>query len=253
MKKTVLSLSAVLVLVGCGSHDKVTQETEGKESSGYVENLGDINTDARKEIAAAQKMQQEKIDEAMKIAEGNSVEDNLNNDNTMDVKIAVPESVDISLAETCSGATITTNKGVVEVAFYGADAPVTVANFCSLAKDGFYEGVIFHRVIPDFMIQGGDPTGTGTGGPDYKFGDEFNDRKIVRGSLAMANAGPSTNGSQFFIVTAEATPHLDGRHTNFGEVVSGMDVVDAIEVAETGPRDKPVEDIVIESVTLIQK
>jgi peptidyl-prolyl cis-trans isomerase B (cyclophilin B) len=105
-------------------------------------------------------------------------------------------------------------------------------------------------VIPDFMIQGGDPTGTGTGGPGYQFEDEFNDHKVERGALAMANAGPNTNGSQFFIVTAEATPWLDGKHTVFGEVTSGMDVVDTIEQTETDSRDKPLEEMRIESISI---
>jgi cyclophilin family peptidyl-prolyl cis-trans isomerase len=143
-----------------------------------------------------------------------------------------------------------TNKGVIELELFDDDAPNTVENFTKLARDGFYDGVIFHRIIPDFMIQGGDPTGTGSGGPGYQFADEFNDNKVERGALAMANAGPNTNGSQFFIVTAEACPWLDGKHTVFGRVSAGMDVVDAIEQVETGPGDRPTEDVRIESVAL---
>ena len=143
-----------------------------------------------------------------------------------------------------------TNHGDIEVDLFEDDAPKTVENFVKLAGDGFYDGVIFHRVIKDFMIQGGDPTGTGTGGPGYTFEDEFNDRKVVRGALAMANAGPNTNGSQFFIVTTGEAPWLDGKHTVFGEVTGGMDAVDSIEGAETGPGDRPVEDARIESVEL---
>jgi cyclophilin family peptidyl-prolyl cis-trans isomerase len=142
-----------------------------------------------------------------------------------------------------------TNHGAIELELFAADAPATVENFTKLARDGFYNGVIFHRVIRDFMVQGGDPTGTGSGGPGYKFADEFNSHKIVRGALAMANAGPNTNGSQFFIVTAEACPWLDGKHTVFGEVTSGMDVVDKIEGVPTGPGDRPLDDVRIESVT----
>ena len=149
-----------------------------------------------------------------------------------------------------SAATIHTNHGPIEVEFFDQDAPKTVENFRKLAADGFYDGVIFHRVIPDFMIQGGDPTGTGTGGPGYTFEDEFNDNKIVRGALAMANAGPNTNGSQFFVVTTEAAPWLDGKHTVFGRVTGGMEAVDTIERLETGARDRPVEDAVIERVEL---
>jgi cyclophilin family peptidyl-prolyl cis-trans isomerase len=149
-----------------------------------------------------------------------------------------------------TNATMQTNHGTIEIELFDDDAPKTVANFTKLAQDGFYNGVIFHRVIQDFMVQGGDPTGTGSGGPGYQFEDEFNDNKVVRGALAMANAGPNTNGSQFFIVTAEATPWLDGKHTVFGRVTSGMEVVDAIEQVETGPGDRPKDDVRIESVTI---
>jgi peptidyl-prolyl cis-trans isomerase B (cyclophilin B) len=147
-------------------------------------------------------------------------------------------------------ATLHTNHGPIEVELHEDDAPKTVENFRKLAADGFYNGVVFHRVIPDFMIQGGDPTGTGMGGPGYTFEDEFNDHKVERGALAMANAGPNTNGSQFFIVTAEATPWLDGKHTVFGRVTSGMDAVDAISQVETDASDKPREAVVIERVEL---
>jgi peptidyl-prolyl cis-trans isomerase B (cyclophilin B) len=149
-----------------------------------------------------------------------------------------------------SAAVLHTNHGPVEVELYDEDAPKTVENFRKLAGDGFYDGVIFHRVIKDFMIQGGDPTGTGTGGPGYTFEDEFNDHKVERGALAMANAGPNTNGSQFFIVTTAEAPWLDGKHTVFGRVTGGMDAVDSIESAETDARDKPVADAVIARVEL---
>jgi cyclophilin family peptidyl-prolyl cis-trans isomerase len=148
-----------------------------------------------------------------------------------------------------STATMTTNLGAIELELFDEDAPKTVANFKDLAGKGFYDGVIFHRIIDDFMIQGGDPTGTGTGGPGYQFEDEFNQHKIVRGALAMANAGPNTNGSQFFIVTTDAAPWLDGKHTVFGRVAGGMDVVDQIEGSETDARDKPLQDVRIESVS----
>jgi len=149
-----------------------------------------------------------------------------------------------------SAAVLQTNHGVVAVELFDEDAPNTVENFRKLAADGFYDGVIFHRVIPDFMIQGGDPTGTGTGGPGYTFDDEINEHKVERGALAMANAGPGTNGSQFFVVTAEATPWLDGKHTVFGRVTNGMDVVDAISQVETDASDTPREPVVIERVAL---
>ncbi|HVM58403.1 MAG TPA: peptidylprolyl isomerase [Gaiellaceae bacterium] len=149
-----------------------------------------------------------------------------------------------------STATLHTNHGAITLELFAEDAPKTVANFEKLAGDGFYDGVVFHRVIPDFMIQGGDPTGTGSGGPGYTFEDEFNDRKVVRGALAMANAGPNTNGSQFFIVTTDACPWLDGKHTVFGRVTDGMDVVDAISGLDTDARDRPREDVVIERAEL---
>jgi peptidyl-prolyl cis-trans isomerase B (cyclophilin B) len=149
-----------------------------------------------------------------------------------------------------SAATLHTNHGAIEVELFDDDAPKTVENFLKLARDGFYDGVVFHRIIPDFMIQGGDPTGTGMGGPGYAFEDEFNDNKIERGALAMANAGPNTNGSQFFIVTTAAAPWLDGKHTVFGRVTSGMEAVDSIEQTPTDGQDKPLEPVVIERVEL---
>jgi peptidyl-prolyl cis-trans isomerase B (cyclophilin B) len=150
-------------------------------------------------------------------------------------------------------ATMQTNHGAIELELFAADAPATVENFTKLARDGFYDGVVFHRVIKDFMIQGGDPTGTGSGGPGYKFADEFNSHKVVRGALAMANAGPNTNGSQFFIVTADACSWLDGKHTVFGEVTGGMDVVDKIDGTATGPGDRPLEEVRIESISLLEE
>jgi cyclophilin family peptidyl-prolyl cis-trans isomerase len=149
-----------------------------------------------------------------------------------------------------SQATLHTNAGPVTVELFDDAAPKTVANFRKLSADGFYDGLIFHRVIRDFMIQGGCPEGTGTGGPGYTFEDEINENKIVRGALAMANAGPNTNGSQFFIVTTDAAPWLDGKHTVFGRVTEGMDTVDSIEAAPTGAGDRPTEPQVIERVEL---
>jgi peptidyl-prolyl cis-trans isomerase B (cyclophilin B) len=147
-----------------------------------------------------------------------------------------------------SQATMHTNHGPIELELFEGEAPKTVENFVKLSEDGYYDGLIFHRVIKDFMIQGGCPQGTGTGGPGYEFEDEINDHKIVRGALAMANRGPGTNGSQFFIVTIDAAPWLDGKHTVFGEVRSGMEAVDAIEGTETGAQDRPTQDAVIERV-----
>jgi peptidyl-prolyl cis-trans isomerase B (cyclophilin B) len=147
-------------------------------------------------------------------------------------------------------ATLHTNRGAIALDLHDEDAPKTVGNFVDLAGKGFYDGVVFHRVIPDFMIQGGDPTGTGRGGPGYQFEDEINQHKLTRGALAMANAGPNTNGSQFFIVTAEETPWLDGKHTVFGRVTSGMDVVDEISNVARNAQDRPRDDVVIDRVEL---
>jgi peptidyl-prolyl cis-trans isomerase B (cyclophilin B) len=149
-----------------------------------------------------------------------------------------------------SEATLHTNHGPIAVELFDDDAPKTVENFRKLSGDGFYDGLIFHRVIPDFMIQGGCPEGTGTGGPGYTFEDEINEHKVERGALAMANAGPDTNGSQFFIVTTDAAPWLDGKHTVFGRVTDGMDAVTAIEGQRTDQGDKPLEPCVIERVEL---
>ena len=147
-------------------------------------------------------------------------------------------------------ATLHTSEGPIELELFPNEAPKTVDNFTKLANDGFYDGLVFHRVIPDFMIQGGCPEGTGRGGPGYQFEDEFNEHKVERGALAMANAGPNTNGSQFFIVTTESAPWLDGKHTVFGKVTSGQDVADRISMVDRDPNDKPREPVVIERVEL---
>ena len=149
-----------------------------------------------------------------------------------------------------SEAVMKTTEGDITFELFDDDAPKTVSNFKELAGKGYYDGLIFHRVIPYFMIQGGCPEGTGTGGPGYTFEDEINEHKVVRGALAMANAGPNTNGSQFFIVTTEAAPWLNGKPTVFGKVTDGMETVDAIEATETDGADRPVEPQVIERVEL---
>jgi len=149
-----------------------------------------------------------------------------------------------------SKVTMHTSQGPIELELHDEDAPKTVQNFKDLAGQGFYDGLIFHRVIADFMIQGGCPEGTGTGGPGYTFEDEINDHRIVRGALAMANAGPNTNGSQFFIVTVDEAPWLDGKHTVFGRVTGGMEAVDGIEGVEKGPGDRPVEPQLIERIEI---
>jgi len=146
--------------------------------------------------------------------------------------------------------TLHTNEGAIDVELFDEDAPKTVDNFVRLSRDGFYDGLTFHRVIPDFMIQGGDPSGDGTGGPGYEFEDEPNEHRVVRGALAMANAGPDTNGSQFFVVTADECPWLDGKHTVFGRVTEGMDVVDRISAVDRDARDRPRDPVVVDRVEL---
>jgi cyclophilin family peptidyl-prolyl cis-trans isomerase len=163
----------------------------------------------------------------------------------------VPEmQIDVNKKYT---AVFETSKGNFEIELYPDKAPKTVNNFVFLAREKFYDGLIFHRIIKDFMVQGGDPQGTGMGGPGYKFEDEFNDVKLTKGVLAMANSGPNTNGSQFFIVTAEATDWLDGKHTAFGRVISGLEAVMSIQESKTGENDKPEEDIVVKSIAIIEK
>jgi cyclophilin family peptidyl-prolyl cis-trans isomerase len=149
-----------------------------------------------------------------------------------------------------SVAAMRTTEGVIVFELFDADAPKTVENFRKLAEDKFYEGLTFHRIIKDFMAQGGCPQGTGTGGPGYTFEDEFNDNKVVRGALAMANSGPNTNGSQFFIVTADEAPWLDGKHTVFGKVVEGTDVLDRLNEVPTGGADRPLTPVYISSIEL---
>ncbi|MFC1644455.1 peptidylprolyl isomerase [Patescibacteria group bacterium] len=182
----------------------------------------------------------------------------LNNKNNVSEKNMIDvEKESLAYSNKYKTATLVTNYGSIEVEFFGEDSPVTVGNFLRLAEEGFYDGTLFHRVITEFMIQGGDPNSKssdwsthGMGGPGYTFKDEFNKHPLVRGSLAMANSGPGTNGSQFFIVTAESTPWLDGKHTNFGKIVSGMDVVEKIEGAKTNQSDHPLEDVAIEKIEL---
>jgi len=149
-----------------------------------------------------------------------------------------------------SAATMNTTEGAITFELFDEDAPKTVENFRKLSSEGFYDGLLFHRVIKDFMIQGGCPRGTGTGGPGYTFEDEINEHKVVRGALAMANAGPDTNGSQFFIVTADSCPWLDGKHTVFGRATAGLDVVDRLERVATDGGDRPTEPVAIASIDL---
>lgn len=247
MKKELLSSFACLaILSGCATGEVSNQDSGSSVRDGAIADQLDALDKAGEVVDRAVEMKDEQIKGAM---EG----DNTSLDTkTMEKDYSqVPEAIDMSLAQTCTGATVTTNKGVISLKLYGEKAPIAVANFCTLAKKGFYDGVIFHRVIEGFMIQGGDPTGTGTGGPGYTFEDELPSAGEYKlGSLAMANAGPNTNGSQFFIVSGPNGVQLPPLYGLFGEVVEGMDIVSTIETVETAAMDKPVEDVVIENIEL---
>jgi cyclophilin family peptidyl-prolyl cis-trans isomerase len=183
----------------------------------------------------------------------NPVSNNQNKGPAAMDKTKMPVPTQIISPDKSYTAVFNTNLGSFKIKLYAKETPLTVNNFVYLAKNKFYDGLIFHRIIKDFMIQGGDPVGNGTGGPGYRFPDEKSNNKIVKGSLAMANSGPNTNGSQFFIVTAEATPWLDGKHTNFGEVVEGLDIIEKIGVIKTGANDKPVETVLINTIEIIEQ
>jgi cyclophilin family peptidyl-prolyl cis-trans isomerase len=232
---------AVLFLSGCASSQ------EDAASKGYLGQMGEINKQAKQNIQNAADKENARMSNALEESSqlNNSQNNQMNNE---------------ELTKKYSAALIKTNFGNIKVKFYNADSPITVENFLKLSQDGFYAGTKFHRVIKGFMIQGGDPnskdddwSNDGMGDPGYKFQDEFNSHKLVKGSLAMANSGPNTNGSQFFIVTAEATPWLDGKHTNFGEVAEGLDVVTKIENVAKNQNDHPTEDVTIQSIKLLEK
>ena len=188
------------------------------------------------------------------VNDNNENEENLNY-NTMGI---FPDNYQDFYSQGYNHALIKTNFGDIKVKLYGDLSPNTVNNFLNLAHIGFYDGLKFHRIIDNFMIQGGCPhTKTenehlyGTGGPNYQFDDEFNNKSLALGSLAMANSGPNTNGSQFFIVTADSAPWLDGVHTNFGEVTEGLEVVKTIENLDTNVNNLPLEPVVIEEIEII--
>lgn len=243
----VAACAACLIMTGCQQQEVQTDKTQ-EQASGYIDTLVDTQKKSKENIANAVDKENEKLNEAM-----STIEVGDNNSSTEKTMQNIPAEINMDLAKTCTGATVTTNKGKFVLSFYNDDAPVTVANFCTLAQKGFYDGVIFHRVIKDFMIQGGDPDGNGTGGPGYQFGDEIHaNNKNNIGTISMANAGPGTNGSQFFINTKDNN-FLDTKHTVFGSVTSGMDVVTAIENVETGAMDKPAQPITITSITLTTK
>ncbi len=228
------------------------------------------NAPMEKQTAINQEIDMNKYKEPPKPANPDKLAPGLvpGNNTTTETKNSEKEEIDeefdeekkYEFAEKYKAAVMETNMGDIKLEFFNEDSPKTVNNFLKLASEGFYDGTKFHRVIKDFMIQGGDPNSKdddwsddGQGGPGYEFKDEINSYKLVRGSLAMANSGPDTNGSQFFIITADSTPHLDGKHTNFGKVTDGMDVVEEIEEVDTNNKDHPEEDMVIESIELIEQ
>jgi len=183
----------------------------------------------------------------------NQVSNNQNKGQTAMDKTKMPVPTQVISPDKSYTAVFNTNLGTFKIKLYAKETPLTVNNFVYLAKNKFYDGLIFHRIIKDFMIQGGDPVGNGTGGPGYRFPDEKSNNKIVKGSIAMANSGPNTNGSQFFIVTAQETPWLDGKHTNFGEVTEGLEIVEKIGTVKTGANDKPVEAVLINTIEIIEQ
>lgn len=239
--KIVATTAAMLLFSGC------SQEAANppKQSSNPI--MGDA---VPKAVETTQKAKQDIADSTKKENSGQAQQE---------LQSAKPTTT-MQYVNQYDSAIIHTSLGDITVKFYGDVSPVTVENFLKLADTKFYDDTRFHRVIKDFMIQGGDPnskdadwSNDGTGGPGYSFADEFNNHALVRGSLAMANSGPNTNGSQFFIVTAPSTPWLDRKHTNFGEVTGGMDVIDKIESAKVNGNDHPLEDITIKSIDLVKK
>jgi len=252
MKKIIFILALVLISVSlsaCGSKvDKNEGDNKANEAlSTNLENTNNLTSDDNS-VAL--------VKNGLKAAENDS---SLKNEPVKENKIMNSPEQQENLLKEYSQAIIKTSLGNIKVKFYNSESPMTVNNFLNLAKADFYNQTKFHRVIKDFMIQGGDPLSKeddsslwGTGGPNYRFKDEFNSHKLIAGSLAMANSGPATNGSQFFIVTAESTPWLDGKHTNFGEVISGMDIVKKIEAVQTGINDRPSTPVVINEIELLK-
>jgi cyclophilin family peptidyl-prolyl cis-trans isomerase len=246
MKKIILALFLFLFIAGCSYGNNLKYNEENAPD-------GLANYDPSDVLTRVNELKDGRTPE-MKPDKNNST----TNQNNMETE--QPNQIQLEpLSDQYGQAVVKTNFGDIKLAFYATESPLTVNNFLNLANKGFYNGTKFHRVMPDFMIQGGDPnskdddwSNDGLGGPGYQFQDEINNHKLVRGSLAMANSGANTNGSQFFIVTAEATPWLDGQHTNFGYVVDGMEIVDKIEAVNTNENDHPTEDVIIESIELLE-
>lgn len=241
-----------------GAAESVVDDQLASKNSGL-----DNGSETKSSVKSTSQSVESLIDSSVTISNSSLLtkstnEINQSNNTNMNNEIKTPDQQE-NLINEYSQVIMKTNFGDIKLKLYASESPKTVNNFLYLAKSGFYNGVKFHRVIKDFMIQGGDPLSKGsdtsiygTGGPGYKFADEFNDHKLVAGSLAMANSGSNTNGSQFFIVTASETSWLDGKHTNFGEVVSGLDIVKKIENTETGLNDRPLSDVVINNIELLK-
>ena len=250
-KKIILfvMISSVIVLSGCQDTTNINDEIKNKiekskQAQQEIAKLQDLSS-----ISGDAKNISEKISGNKKGKNNsNKKEELINNKNTMsntEQSSVGEENINMELAKTCKNVVLKTSLGDVEIEFFNDKAPTTVANFCTLSKKGFYKGITFHRVIKDFMIQGGDPTGSGMGDAGYKFKDEiYTGNSNDEYTIAMANAGPNTNGSQFFINT-KANNFLDPKHTVFGKVIKGQEVIDKIENVKTGMADKPVEDVVI--------
>jgi peptidyl-prolyl cis-trans isomerase B (cyclophilin B) len=244
------SLAIIFILAGCAK--QVSQTEQQRTADPFSQGMQIKDNAARQAEAAAQK----ENDRLTATLNAESLPEN----QTKNQKNQEPQPPTTDLVKKYTGAIIKTNQGDIKIKFYNNDAPLTVNNFLTLASKNFYNGTRFHRVIENFMIQGGDPNSKddqwaddGKGGPGYAFKDEINSHKLIKGSLAMANSGANTNGSQFFIVTAASTPWLDGKHTNFGEVVAGMDVVTKIENAPKDKNSHPTDNMTIESITLLEK
>jgi len=245
MKKLLILISILILLTACSNSQ--VEKTDYDKQSGIDIDLGQ-----------PQQAESTLPQTTTSTQDESATTDSVAETQPLDISKINPNDFE-NLVNTYSQAVLKTNFGNITVKFYNADSPFTVNNFMNLAKLGFYNNTTFHRVIKDFMIQGGDPnsrdddwSNDGRGGPPYKFKDEINEHKLVKGSLAMANSGPNTNGSQFFIVTAQATTWLDGKHTNFGQVIDGLDIVDKIEAVETNAQDHPTEDVVIEGIELMK-
>ena len=241
MKKIIFLTLGTFLLAGCGA-SQVAKETgtalDQLNPATQLQQGLSIKDKAEQDINAAVGKENQRLNEAL----GQSVDPN-----------QITNQTKKNMAHIV---TIKTNKGEIKFETYDADAPKTVENFITLANKKFYDGVIFHRVIDGFMIQGGDPTGTGTGGPGYKFADELNPQTesykngYKKGTVAMANAGPNTNGSQFFIMVADYP--LPNSYTIFGKVIAGQEVADAIAKVAKNGSDKPLENVVMEKVTVVE-